>query len=600
MKQRLISAFSFVEVLLIVATIGILATVGTTITTQMIEGARRQKLESDAATLNRSVSAYLASGGDLSRARSAEEVISALKRGFSNAARLPGWGGAKLDERVQFTFQNDREVGSGKLSIQWSPNERSFRVARTEKVLGIKEVYLDDTPRDADKGENSDGEGSTAHTGFEYASHGTWIWDYQDGASPPSNGVDPMNTSTAPDNALPPASPPSGGGGPAALTILSPPNFSIPSGSYPIESFELPLTLTNPNPSGSSEVYYSVNSGNWQLYTSSILVAPDAVISARAITIHPRFSNSDRSEETYKVAVADLLTPIISPSRPEFGVYIGHDITVAITDQNAGGTSKLEYRIGNGPWQAYTDPFLLCRSDYLTGAVIQARAVPTSAYYNASPPASESLGVEKPMIAGSSDGSFSNPKGDKNMITNLPTGQSSNRFAWGRDYFLSSETPSKDGIALNSNFMEFQGTSFSGVTPGERFEIGNLIYFNGTTVIDTNATSINFTADISLNLNGVTRDVLTDFKFDLVNVKNNYKDPWADADYVRLATPSSNKIIDFNGIQFRFELEFGSSSSSGYTTFDQFYVLEDETASAKMYGRLVEIGNIGFNHSPLP
>jgi len=103
-------AFSLVESLIVVAVIGIVAALGSAVFSNVVTSARDQKLISDVDTLNRSVIAYLGAGGDLSRAKAPEEVLSALKRSMSSASRVPTLSGSKIDERLTFTLQSSGEV----------------------------------------------------------------------------------------------------------------------------------------------------------------------------------------------------------------------------------------------------------------------------------------------------------------------------------------------------------------------------------------------------------------------------------------------------------------------------------------------------------
>jgi len=71
--------------------------------------------------------------------------------------------------------------------------------------------------------------------------------------------------------------------------------------------------------------------------------------------------------------------------------------------------------------------------------------------------------------------------------------------------------------------------------------------------------------------------------------------PWADADFVRLADPVASQRLTFNGVEFEFQLEFGETTSSGISYFDEFHVLESKSATTKLYGTLIEVGSISFN-----
>lgn len=84
MKLKLYQGFTLVEVLAVMAGIMILATAGIATVSKLSNNAQEQKLESDLAVLNRAAVSFVASGGDLSKAKSVEEVVSTLKKTFSD------------------------------------------------------------------------------------------------------------------------------------------------------------------------------------------------------------------------------------------------------------------------------------------------------------------------------------------------------------------------------------------------------------------------------------------------------------------------------------------------------------------------------------
>jgi prepilin-type N-terminal cleavage/methylation domain-containing protein len=122
-KQR---GFSLAEALTTVAVMGVLATLGSLALSNLFSSTSAKKLSSDVDTLNRSVAAYLASGGDLSEAKTADDVLAALKQSFSNASRIPGFSGAKVDERLSFEYQDASEAGGKGWRAYWNAAESRF------------------------------------------------------------------------------------------------------------------------------------------------------------------------------------------------------------------------------------------------------------------------------------------------------------------------------------------------------------------------------------------------------------------------------------------------------------------------------------------
>lgn len=593
MSSRSSRGFSLTELLITVAVLGILAAIGTVTTSHVVGKARDQKLFSDVSTLNRSIVAYLASGGDLSGVTRPEDVLVRLKRGFAQAKRVPGLSGAKLDERLTFTMQSPGEAQGNQWRAYWNAAEQRFVLAQNGEGPGIKAFRLEALPPASDPGEESLPE---AKVPLLYAGSSTWIWDYQDAA--PSGPPLPTDFPVGEVPNSPPP-PPTGSPSPSGATPLAAPVFSLTSGAFPIDAFDLPLSLHNPNPLGSSELYYSINFGNWQLYTGPLQVPPGTIVAAQAIATSDQYRNSPRVDHRYGALPGVLEPPLITSSLPEFGLFTGREIEVTLTDLNSASISSLEYRVGNGPWLPYHGPFTLDRSQYPEGAHIEARAVALGEYHETSSVSEHHLGVERPVISGQSKGSFSNPTGDRNMLTNLAPGASSDYFAWGRDYLLPGENVDANTRSqLKQSSLKFDGLNFNDLTSGERFEIGTLTYFNGTILSDTGANSISFTTDLNFIMNGVAVATSFAFEFELINVANQYNpnNLWADADYVRLASPTASELLNFNGILYKFQLEFGESSAAGVALFDEFHVLEGRSATTKLYGTLIEVGTVSFQN----
>ncbi len=594
-------AFSLVESLIVVAVIGIVAALGGAVFSNVVTSARDQKLISDVDTLNRSVIAYLGSGGDLSRAKAPEEVLSALKRSMSSASRVPTLSGSKIDERLTFTLQSSGEVSQNSWRAYWDGSVNRFVLGKSGNTPGIKGFVLDDSL--TSKGE----EDENAKSSMLYAAKDSWIWDYQEVPVTIPAGPSVMPVSEVSDSSATPIPAGTGGGGPSSLTPLAAPSFSVSSGAFPISSFNLPLTIANPNPAGASALFYSIDFGNWKAYTGPLSVPPGSVVAAQAIATNILYSDSSRVDQNYDFIPGSLIPPVISPDRPELGLFTGRVINVTLVEQNPSSTSRMQYRIGGDPWTDYTVPFKLDRNDYPSGSLVQARAMPLTPFYTSSTTTLRTLGAEAPAVTGGAVGSFSSPTGEANMVTNIGSGGSSDYFAWGRDAWTSAEMKSfgknlSNAPVLSKSWLNYTSTSFNSVKAGERFQIGSLDYFNGTIAGGSGADKITFTAELDFKMNGVAASTSLDFDFELVNVLNklNPKDPWADADFVKLSNPIASQILTFQGMDFRFQLEFGETTADGISLFDEFHVLEGRSAATRLYGTLIEVASPGFNTTGKP
>lgn len=582
------SGFSLIEALIVVAVIGILAALGSMTLSNLVSSTREQKLFSDVQTVNRSVNAYLAAGGDLSGAKSPEEVLNALKRNLNHGSRVPTLSGSKIDERLSVTFQSTSESNQKSWRAYWDAGNHRFVLAQSGNAPGVKEFTLDENaviPNGVD-------DKSTAPV--LYASKDTWIWDYTEAAPTPPAGPSTLLLSEVPDAVAPPSTAPSGGGVVSAAIPLAAPGFSISSGVFPITSFDLPLTLSNPNPAGSSTLYYSIDFGNWKAYSGPLSVAPGSLVAAQAIATSDLYTNSSRVDGKYEATPAGLLPPVISPDKSSFGLFSDRTIRVTLTNLNSSSISGLQYKIGGDPWIDYTGEFTVSRNDYPSGLLIQSRSIPLNPYYLVSTTTLRTLGTETPTITGDALGTFSNPTGEGDMVTNLSGSTSSNYFEWGKDYRNSSGEGSS---TLSRSSLSYDGLSFGNVVLGDRFEIGSIDYYNGTILSGTGADSVSFAVDLDFTISGLAAKASFDFGLELINVANrgNPKDPWADADFVRLSDPVSNRLVTFNGVEFNFRLEFGETTSNGISYFDEFHVLENQNATTRLYGTLIEVGSLSFN-----
>lgn len=584
--------FTLLEGLLTVAALGIIAGIAISSMGNLVGSSKNQKLSSDVDSLNRSVQAYLVSGGSLGPNSTARDVLNALKSSVASGAQLPGLTGAKLDPRLNFTMQSDEEAGGTGPRVIWDASARRFVLSHSGGP-GIKGFFLDDSLAEVDYGEQD------ASFAFKYASEDNWVWDYVE--TPPSYADGPSTVMTTPVANTPaaastPGTPPSTGpSGPLASTPLDPPTVSRPGGTYSISDYSLSVSLANPNPSGVSEIFYSIDYGEWKRYSGALAISPDNVLTAQAIPIASGYSSSPRIDHAYAARPLQLEVPLISPSRDSFGLFSDRRIQVTLIDPNAPGLATLQYRVNGDPWQDYSGPFSVDRNDYPLGATIQARAVSNDPYYLSSTSTLRSLGIEAAAIDGLVEGKFSRPTGDSGMVTNLNGNSSKSYFEWG-----STEGGTAGGVTLSKSWLDFNGLAFTTTATGTRFEVGSLDYFNGTILSGTGANSVSLAVDLNLDIQGYRGNHAFHFDLDLINVANanDPNDLWADADYVKLANAVASEKVVLNGIEFQFQLEFGETTTDGISYFDEFHVLEGRDASTKLYGTLVEVGSVDFNTSP--
>ncbi|MEM9282386.1 MAG: choice-of-anchor K domain-containing protein [Verrucomicrobiota bacterium] len=570
--------FSLMEVMVTVASAGVLASIVFITTSNVIENSKDRRLTSDIETVNRAVKVYLANGGSLDDVESPEAVLKKLKSTASNAARTPGLSSSMIDPRIGLEASED---GTG---VIWDPIAQQF-------VLGSGDDAFAGFFYDESLAEVTPDTEERAST-FQYAESSNWIWDFQETANPTiSNGptlIDLTSQAASPVLAVGAASTPSTAPTtPSPSTpagILSAPTFSVPGGTYGIANYDLLVSLINPNPGGVSRIVYSVDFGPWDDYTGPITVAPGSTLSAQTVPTISDWDASGKVDQYYAVSPQNLNPPLIVPDLDGFGLFSNQIINVTLINTNT-EASSISYRVNGGAWTDYANtPFPLNRADYPGGVDVEARVVSAAPYYLDSQVTSRSFSSDPLALSGMSTGSFHTPVGSSGLVTNLAPGGSDDLFEWGDDDFSGG----------SQSWLDFNGAAFSSVNDGERFQLGSLDYYNGTILSGTGADSIDFTIDLTLDINGNIFNPFFDFEFELINTANSNdpNNPWPDADFVRIDDTRASRTLVVNDTEFEFRLEFGDTTPDGFASFDEFHVLEERDASVGVYGTFIEIGKV--------
>ncbi len=286
-------AFSLVETLVIVAVIGVVATVGVPLVTGLPDAARRDKLEQDVATVNNAIDLYLAAGG-APEGLTADNVIEALKSRIYGGmpAEMVGPQGPFLEPTV---ITNSTDFAWSAL-FTTQPRPRFFVAQSTNGVIFGK------GPARA--------VGGVAERPDE--ARPSWLWTYGQATSPPEiQAYNPLVVDAGAANTTPST----------AGTTLSPPIISPSSQSLQLWDFPLSVSISNPNPQGSSRVYFRAGSGSFSLHDGSpIAVDPNASIEAVCVSLDPsRYYNSGISRATYSVTPLELALTISAPPSVTYG-----------------------------------------------------------------------------------------------------------------------------------------------------------------------------------------------------------------------------------------------------------------------------------------
>ncbi len=175
------------------------------------------------------------------------------------------------------------------------------------------------------------------------------------------------------------------------------------------------------------------------------------------------------------------------------------------------------------------------------------------------------------LFQGTSSGIFVNPVGGPGMVT---TGAGTNNFTWG------------NGSPFNSppSSLNYTGTAFDN-NENTAFTFGTLNYFNGTITAGTGANSVDLAVEFDLTS---PEHIIQNFAFDLALINTaNTSDPNASADIVNFDNTVPDNFFSTGGIDYTLEfLGFGTLTGGGFTVADSFRVLEGQSASVELVGRI--------------
>ena len=542
--------FSLLEVIIVIAILGVIASIATVGVNRFRDSSNSTKLHSDIATVNTAIKVYLASGGDLTGVTNPQAVLDKLKtsRTEESAAKYAGLRSSMIDKRLTVVMQTSSEASTDAARAVWNPDKNRFEAATTG--LGVKAFDIN-----AALGQVDYGEETREASAVDYNEGDGWIWTFVEtpGAAPPT----PDQIAVGGGNPLPPDPP----GSPVRLIK---PVISPTGGEYIIGDFPLAVTISNPNDESISDLYWATEwSGGsgilWQAYTGPVQVQPDDQLLVYVKSLDSVHLDSYSVGANFVAKSVQLQAPGIQTSASELDLASNSPVTIQLTDPNSSAEPhELRYRLPGGDWTVYTGPFAVKPSAYPTGFRVEAFAAGLSTGYQDSEVVSRSLPIKlKAPVIELSDLAFTslintitititnpNPSGSsvtKYKLTNVKTGQESAWIDFGSPLRLSA-TDYLDGFTvvafsspLSADFLESDTAS----------SVANSFFgagIDGYTifVLDTSG-SMNWLDGIGLVKSEVLNSLLSypsEGKFAVVtfNQQSKVVYPWSSANPLNIAS----------------------------------------------------------------
>lgn len=320
------AAFSLVEVVMLIAILGVLATVAVTMVGKQRGTVLDTKLLSDVSALNHHVAMYLADGGSLSGLTSPQAVIDRMKRTRVQTDWQTHTGAATgrlVDTRLRATITNAANA-DGTPRARWNTRIERFELT-TAGGQAVTAFTFDEALRNTEYG--TDSNRRAGRVKYNASTKG-WVWGGA-GASSAIAYQNPGGTSGDgntdlfdPDELVPMTPPPNdggggdggggggggdgGGGGTPDPLRLPTPSITPSGGTFSHSAFPATFTVSpNGAPGGTlSQLLYQKNGGGWMPYTGVPipLLPSDSVVAKNfAIDTAAYSDSSSRNARYYRL-----------------------------------------------------------------------------------------------------------------------------------------------------------------------------------------------------------------------------------------------------------------------------------------------------------
>ncbi|MCB1100194.1 MAG: choice-of-anchor K domain-containing protein [Verrucomicrobiae bacterium] len=256
--------------------------------------------------------------------------------------------------------------------------------------------------------------------------------------------------------------------------------------------------------------------------------------------------------------------------------YDHFPLSVALSDPNIAGRSRILYRTDDGNWNVYSGSSVVIAPNALTTLVAYCETTNPDLWLD-SVPTLESYGTF--TFSGKTSGEFLGAEGSSAMVASYGSTGEESQFYWG--------DPAVREGHIRPSELSFTGAEFSTITLEQEFVLGTLDYFNGTVLAGTGADHVDLEVSLDLAIDMAFPITAIAFELQLVNTPNDWANNSEDqnADYVQLSVPVQQMTATVDGKTYYVHLSFGESGPESFTTGSTFHVWEGSQASGTILAK---------------
>lgn len=277
---------------------------------------------------------------------------------------------------------------------------------------------------------------------------------------------------------------------------------------------------------------------------------------------------------------AKLPRPLIQPDGGSYA-YNSFPGYATLTRNGApAGDSQLMYQKNGGAWTVYDgSPITLASSDKLTARNFTTN---TSLYRDSDLTSGEFYRLVS-GFSGTGTATWGNATGGPNLVTEVSNNNSEVILKHGNTKV---ELPNGNYLdAGKENELHFTPQAFSNIEPNKWFTLGDVTFVNGTTFYNSEADGV--TLSINMNVSEPSHNSVVHVNMGLLDTADS-SDRQASADIVELKNPSTDLIMNVDGVMYRLELSWATNNpAKGTVQGNQFYVYENGSATGVLRGRFV-------------